>query len=83
MVYFTAPNTLLSGANPEQGKPDLYRYQFEVPKAQTLTDLTKGAVPGDVHGVVGASDDGSYLYFVAGAMTERRGKQSRAGGRSR
>ena len=68
VVYFTAENTLVSGANPEKGKPDLYRYQFGVPKAQTLTDLTKGAVPGDVKGVVGASDDGSYVYFVAGAV---------------
>jgi hypothetical protein len=68
VAYFTDENTLLSGANPEKGRPDLYRYQFGQPKALTLTDLTKGPVPGDVRGVVGASDDGSYLYFVAGAV---------------
>jgi NHL repeat len=69
VVYFTDENKLVSEeANPEKGKPDLYRYQFGVSKAQTLTDLTKGSVAGDVRGVVGASDDGSYLYFVAGAV---------------
>ncbi|HEX4668998.1 MAG TPA: hypothetical protein VH275_03370 [Solirubrobacterales bacterium] len=66
VVYFTDSEKLISGAKAEEGKPDLYRYQLGVSKP--LTDLTKGTVPGDVRGVVGASDDGSYVYFVAGAV---------------
>lgn len=67
VAYFTAPRRLVSGgANPQPGAPDLYRYQFG--QAKPLTDITKGSVPGDVQGVVGISDDGSYIYFVAGAV---------------
>ncbi len=66
VVYFTDANRLISGSKSEKGKPDLYRYEFG--NSNPLTNLTKGAVPGDVQGVVGASDDGSYVYFVAGAV---------------
>jgi hypothetical protein len=65
VAYFSAPRRLVSGANPKVGEPDLYRYQFG--QAEPLTDITKGSVPGDVRGMVGISDDGSYVYFVAGA----------------
>ncbi len=66
VVYFLNANRLISGSKSEKGKPDLYRYEFGNPSP--LTNLTKGAVPGDVQGVIGASDDGSYVYFVAGAV---------------
>jgi Tol biopolymer transport system component len=66
VAYFTDSERLISGAKAEAGKPDLYRY--ELGAAKPLTDLTKGTVPGDVKGLVGASDDGSYVYFVAGAV---------------
>jgi hypothetical protein len=66
VVYFTDVNRLIPGSKSEPGKPDLYRY--EVGKPSPLTNLTLGPVPGDVGGVVGASDDGSYVYFVAGAI---------------
>jgi NHL repeat len=65
VVYFTDANRLITGSKSEEGKPDLYRYEFGKPAP--LTNLTKGSVPGDVKGVVGASDDGSRIYFVAGA----------------
>ncbi len=65
VAFFTDTNRLVSGAKAEAGAPDLYRY--ELGKPTPLTDLTKGSVPGGVQGVVGASDDGSYLYFVATA----------------
>jgi hypothetical protein len=72
VAYFTSTNRLISGskANPgsgqeDPGEPDLYRY--ELGQEGPLTDLTKGSVPGDVEGVIGASDDGSYVYFVAKA----------------
>jgi NHL repeat len=65
VVYFTDANRLITGSKSEEGKPDLYRYEFGKPTP--LTNLTKGSVPGDVKGVVGANDDGSHIYFVAGA----------------
>jgi hypothetical protein len=72
VVYFTAPGRLTSNSKAEKGKPDLYRYDFA--KATPLSDLTKGSVPGDVQGVIGASDDGSYIYFVAkGVLSEEEG----------
>jgi hypothetical protein len=68
VVYFTDTGRLTSSSKAEAGKPDLYRYEFG--KAEPLSDLTKGAVPGNVQGVTGASDDGSYIYFVAkGALS--------------
>jgi hypothetical protein len=66
VVYFTDTSRLISGSKAEAGKPDLYRY--ELGAAEPLSDLSKGAAAGDIRGVVGAGDDGSYLYFVAGAV---------------
>ncbi len=67
VVYFTDTARLISGSKASPGEPDLYRY--ELGKAEKpLSDLSKGSVPGDIRGVVGASEDGSYLYFVAGAV---------------
>jgi hypothetical protein len=70
VVYFTSPEKLVSGAKAEPSAPDLYRYDFSQPVAP-LTDVTKkGAIVANVQGVIGASDDGSYIYFVAkGALT--------------
>jgi hypothetical protein len=50
---------------------DLYEYNFSAPLGARLTDLTvdhSGGDPlgADVQGVLGASDDGAYVYFVAG-----------------
>jgi len=74
VVYFTDSNRLISGSRSEPGEPDLYRYEFENPSP--LTNLTKGLVAGDIKGVVGASDDGSYVYFVAGAVLSGEEKNS-------
>ena len=69
VAYFTTTNRLVSGSLAEAGKPDLYRYDLGA--EEPLTDLTKGSAPADVLGVVGASDDGSYVYFVAkGVLSE-------------
>jgi hypothetical protein len=75
VVYFTSKAALTkeSHTGPEPANPgnDLYRYDLE---SRTLTDLTPDAYneEGDqeangasVLGVVGASEDGSYVYFVA------------------
>jgi len=69
VVYFTSQNRLTSGSKSAPGEEDLYRYDFNSPTIH-LVNLTKNSllVPGDVKGVVGASDDGAYVYFVAGAV---------------
>lgn len=52
---------------PSASGQDLYEYDLEKPEGERLTDLS--ADPGesaDVQAVLGASDDGSYVYFAAG-----------------
>jgi hypothetical protein len=76
----TADSTSVEQPNGTPIKSDLY--VFELPAAGqplaagTLQDLTSGGVPGDGGdirgfrnggGVLGASEDGSYVYFVANA----------------
>jgi hypothetical protein len=67
-VYFTDENRLIAGSDSVKDEPDLYRYEFGNPTPLTNLTLNSGNVAGDVRGVVGASDDGSYVYFVAGAV---------------
>jgi hypothetical protein len=63
----------VNGEPPKNPGNDLYRYNSETGK---LTDLVADHSPGDPNGaevisVVGTSDDGSYVYFVAnGALSE-------------
>jgi WD40-like Beta Propeller Repeat len=79
-VFFTDANRLTADSTAAKGKPDLYMCQIEVDGAGHLacglTDLTANpAEPADVQGaVIGASADGSNLYFVAqGALTAGEG----------
>ena len=70
-VFFTSPNQLTADASPGS-LGDLYMYDVD---ARTLTDLTVDPTPGtdppEVQGVLGASEDGAYVYFVAdGALEE-------------
>ncbi len=46
---------------------DLYEYDLEKPESEALTDFTPTPHPGEakIQGILGASEDGSYLYFVA------------------
>jgi hypothetical protein len=75
VVYFTSKAALTkeshTGPEPENPGDDLYRYDVD---SGTLTDLTPDAYDDEneeeadgagVLGVVGASEDGSYVYFVA------------------
>jgi hypothetical protein len=74
VVYFTSKAALTkeshTGPEPENPGNDLYRYDLE---SRTLTDLTPNVLNAkpeegngaSVLGVAGASDDGSYVYFVA------------------
>lgn len=70
-IFFTDEEKLTSDSTAQAGKPDLYEYDIEKPQGERLTDLTVNAgEPADVLGVSGASEDGSYVYFVAqGVLT--------------
>jgi hypothetical protein len=57
-VFFTNQQRLLPGASAN----DLYEYNLETTE---LKDLTLDGNPAEVQGILGASEDGSYLYFVA------------------
>lgn len=77
-VFFTSRSELTNNANtgPADNAANLYACELaEVAGAQTcrLTDLTPGAIPTDldgaaVLGLVNASEDGSYVYFVANGV---------------
>ncbi len=67
-IFFTGEEKLTSNSTARAGKPDLYEYDVDKPQGQRLTDVTLSASePADVLGVAGASEDGSYLYFVTQA----------------
>lgn len=62
-VFFTSEARLTADATATAGHPDLYRFDAF---AGHLEDLTIQAPEGaDVLGTLGASADGSYVYFVA------------------
>jgi DNA-binding beta-propeller fold protein YncE len=70
-VFFTDTQRLTSESKAVQGSPDLYVFELNPPAGKPhVTDLTAqegAAVIVDVSGggVLGASEDGSYIYFVA------------------
>jgi hypothetical protein len=75
-VFFTDENRLTKESTAEGGKPDLYEYDLEAPEGERLEDLSLPVKPepgvhADVQGVVGSSEDGSYVYFAAdGVLSE-------------
>jgi hypothetical protein len=73
-VFFTSSSALTDDANtgPRDEGNDLYRFDVD---SEELTDLSPDDSAGDpngaeVQGVVGISDDGSYVYFVAKGLLE-------------
>ena len=72
-VFFTDPKQLTVGSTAAQGESDLYEYEMasQEDEAGRLVDLTVDGTPGGhagVQGVLGASEDGSYVYFVANGV---------------
>jgi hypothetical protein len=70
-VFFTDPArlTLDSTASRESTKPDLYEFDVETGRLADLTvDSNKGEYANVAGLVQGASEDGSYVYFVAGGV---------------
>jgi DNA-binding beta-propeller fold protein YncE len=70
-IFFTDQQRLTADSKAVEGSPDLYVFEMNPPAARPpLKDLTaqEGAsVLAEKHGggVLGASEDGSYVYFVA------------------
>jgi hypothetical protein len=66
-VFFADENRLTTNSFAIKGRPDLYEYDIDT---GVLTDLTPGrkVEPGDARGLSGASEDGSYVYFVADSI---------------
>jgi hypothetical protein len=72
-VFFTDERRLTSDSAAEPNEPDLYEYDLEAPEGERLSDLSVPTKPevgahADVQGLVGTSEDGSYVYFVAGGV---------------
>lgn len=66
-AFFIATSKLVPGAS----AGNLYLYDFGRPLGSRLQDLTPGAQPANVQGVLGTSEDGSAAYFVAtGVLSE-------------
>jgi hypothetical protein len=77
LVYFTSAEQLTneattryrsSGGEPPEG--DLYQYNVETGKLADITVDEHGGEPAGVQGLLGSSEDGSYVYFAAnGSLT--------------
>jgi Tol biopolymer transport system component len=66
VVYFYSAQKLTADATAQSGNDDLYRYELA---SGHLTDLTTADPEGaGVNSVLGASEDGSYVYFNANAV---------------
>jgi hypothetical protein len=68
-VFFTA-NAGIAKNGASAAGTDLYEYDFGKPEGERLTDLSVDTEPGGakVGGVLGASRDGSQVYFTAKGM---------------
>jgi hypothetical protein len=65
-VFFTDTNPLTADSTAAAGEPDLYEYEVAT---GVLTDLTvAGSGHANVQGVIGASEDGEYVYFAANGV---------------
>ncbi|HEX4188948.1 MAG TPA: fibronectin type III domain-containing protein [Solirubrobacteraceae bacterium] len=75
-VFFTDENRLTSDSTAALGEPDLYEYDLATGDLVDLTVETAGVEANvgehaNVQGLLGASEDGSYVYFVAeGVLAE-------------
>jgi hypothetical protein len=64
------------------GEPDLYEYNFSASPGSRLTDLTVDDNAGESAGVqqvIGASEDGSYVYFAASGVLAQGAQPGRCG----
>jgi hypothetical protein len=71
VVLFTDERQLTVNSTAGPKAPDLYEYNFTRPEGERLRDLSVDATAGesaDVQGVLGASEDGASVYFVANGV---------------
>jgi hypothetical protein len=67
-VFFTDEHKLTEGSSAAATEPNLYEYDLQAPEGERLTDLSRTLNAGEhanVQGVMGTSEDGEYVYFVA------------------
>jgi hypothetical protein len=68
-IFFTDTNRLTGDpTSSSEGSGDLYMFQPGAPAGARLSDLTVDASGAGVQGVLGASEDGSYVYFAANGV---------------
>ena len=70
-VLFTDERRLTAGSTAAAGAPDLYQYDLGAPEGERLADLSVDETSGEhanVEGILGSSEDGSYVYFAAGGV---------------
>jgi hypothetical protein len=78
-VFFTEPRRLTADSGVHEGNPDLYECEIVEVAGKlkcALSDLTpaRGGEEADVKGgLLGASKDGSYVYFVASGVLSNAG----------
>jgi hypothetical protein len=86
-IFFTSSAHLTADSTSVEGAEDLYEFEITSgagePLAGKLADLTVDRNPGEsanVQGVIGASEDGSYVYFVAnGVLGDAAEKGAKSG----
>lgn len=80
-VFFTDARRLTTDSTAAPGAPDLYEYNLNAPEGERLTDLSvpiDATTTADVQGLVGISEDGAWVYFVAdGVLTAGENKEGR------
>jgi len=78
-VFFTTEQELLSGQSTE----NIYEYDFDNGAGNRIVLVSGGSTDPKVQGVVGISEDGSHVYFVAqGLLTSAKngaGQEAKAG----
>jgi hypothetical protein len=68
-AFFWTKEKLIDEDTSNSNLAELYRYDAEAPAGHHLTLVspdTQDGVGADIEGVIGASNDGSYVYFVTG-----------------
>jgi hypothetical protein len=84
-VFFADASQLTSDSSAVNNEADLYEYNFDAPLGSRLTDLSADQNPGeraDVKFVLGASEDGSSVYFAAGGALAPGATAGKCGGNS-
>lgn len=74
-IFFTSSEALTDSAPVSPGTPKLYRYDVNAPAGHHLTLLSvdqnsEDGITDEADGVIGASEDGAYVYFASSNQLE-------------